>query len=228
VSQQGKPDTQLDDRAGFSNGGCGELVGQALFKNNEEVKMAGIWEQLARYRKVKTLPSGARLLLRPLSKEDKEGLVGLFARASQQDLEYFRSDAGNPAAVESWVDKLDLKRVFPLVAIVDDKIVGDATLHLGEYYRRHRAWVRIFLDHDYRRQGIGTLMLRTLIEIARRIGLHQLYAEVLVMQPQIIKAFEDLGFRNEVTLSDYFMMDNGETLDMAIMVLSLVDHSGEF
>jgi RimJ/RimL family protein N-acetyltransferase len=196
--------------------------------------MVDIWEQLARYRKVKTLPNGARLLLRPLSKEDKQGLVDLFARASVQDLEYFRSDAGDPAVVESWVDKLDLKRVFPLVAIVDEgdpkgpTIVGDATLHLGEHYRRHRAWVRIFLDSDYRRQGIGTLMLRTLIEIAGRMGLHQLYAEVLVLQPQIIKAFEDLGFRNEIILSDYFMMDNGDTLDMAILVLQLVDHAGEF
>ena len=126
------------------------------------------------------------------------------------------------------MDKLNLKRVFPLVAVVDDKVVGDASLHFGEHYRRHRAWVRIFLDRDYRRQGIGTLMLRSLIEIGRLAGLHQLYAEVLVMQPQIIKAFEDLGFQHEVTLSDYFMMDNGETLDMAILALQLVDKTGEF
>jgi L-amino acid N-acyltransferase YncA len=190
--------------------------------------MTDVWEQLARYRKVKTLPSGSRLLLRPLTQEDKQGLVDLFARADERDLEFFRSDAGDPAVVESWVDKLNLKRVFPLLAIVDDKIVGDATLHLGEHYRRHRAWVRIFLDQDHRRQGIGMLMLRSLIDVARRAGLHQLYAELLTMQPQIIKAFEDLGFHHEVTLSDYFMMDNGETLDMAILTLKLVDHSGEF
>jgi L-amino acid N-acyltransferase YncA len=185
-------------------------------------------EKLARYRKVKTLPSGARLLLRPLTKEDKQGLVDLFARASKHDLELFRSDAGDRGVVESWVDKLDLKNVFPLVAIVEDKIVGDATLHFGEHYRRHRAWVRIFLDHDYRRQGIGTLMLRSLIEIARQTNLHQLYAEVLTTQPQVMKAFQDLGFRPEVTLNDYFMMDSGETLDMTILALQLVDHSGEF
>ena len=190
--------------------------------------MTDVWGQLARYRKVKTLPDGKRLLLRPLSKEDKQGLVDLFARASKQDLEYFRSDAGDPAVVESWVDNLDLKRVFPLVAVVDDKIVGDATLHFGEHYHRHRAWVRIFLDHDYRSQGIGTLMLRTLIEIARRVGLQQLYGEVLTTQARLIKAFGDLGFHHEVTLSDYFIADSGETLDMAIVVLRLVDRSGEF
>ncbi|RLC61098.1 MAG: hypothetical protein DRI48_11145 [Chloroflexi bacterium] len=190
--------------------------------------MADVWEQLARYRKVKTLPSGARLLLRPLTRDDKEGLVDLFARASKKDLEYFRSDAGDPAVVESWVDNLNLKRVFPLVAVVDDKIVGDATLHFGDHYRRHTAWVRIFLDREYRRRGIGTLMLQSLIEIAHRVGLHQLYAEVLVSQQPVIKGFEALGFRQEVVLGDYFMMDNGDTLDTAILVLRLVDRSGEF
>ena len=185
-------------------------------------------EELARYRYVKALPSGKRLLLRPLSGDDKHSLMGLFARASRQDLEYFRSDAGDPAVVEGWVDNLNLRRVFPLVAIVDDKIVGEATLHLGEYYRRHRAWVRVFLDREYRRQGIGTLMLRCLIDVARRVGLQQMYAEVLTNQPQIIKAFGDLGYQHEVVLRDYFITDSGETLDVAIMVLRLVDHSGEF
>ncbi len=190
--------------------------------------MADIWDELKRYRYVKTLPNGKRLLLRPLTEDDKQGLMDLFARASRQDLEYFRSDAGDPAVVESWVDNLDLERVFPLVGVVDDKIVGDATLHFGEHYGRHRAWVRIFLDRDYRRQGIGTLALRCLIDIARRVGLQQLYAEVLTNQPQVVKAFEDLGCQHEVTLRDYFITDSGETLDMAILVIRLVDHSGEF
>ncbi len=190
--------------------------------------MGDIWEQLARYRKVKTLPSGARLLLRPLSTEDKGDLVDLFARASQQDLDYFRDDAGDPAVVEGWVDNLNLEKVFPLVAVVDDKIVGDATLHFRERYHRHLAWVRIFLDRSYRRQGIGTLMLRTLIEIAHRVGLQQLYSEIVTTQGRVIKAFQDLGFQQEVTLNDYFITSSGETLDMAVLVLRLVDHSGEF
>lgn len=190
--------------------------------------MADMWGQLERYRKVKTLPSGSRLLLRPLTKEDKEDLVDLFARASEQDLEYFRSDAGSPEVVRGWADNLDLKNVFPLVAVVDDRIVGDATLHFGEHFHRHLAWVRVFLDREYRRQGIGTLMIRSLIDVARRVGMHQLYAEIVTTQPQVIKAFEDLGFHHRVTLEDYFITDAGEPLDMAILVLPLVDHSGEF
>jgi RimJ/RimL family protein N-acetyltransferase len=190
--------------------------------------MKDMWENVARYRKVKTLPSGARLLLRPLTKDDKEGLVALFARASKQDLEYFREDAGDASVVESWVDSLDLKRVFPLVAVVNDEIVGDATLHFRERYHRHIAWVRIFLDRAYRRQGIGTLMLGTLIEIARLVGLQQLYTEVVTTQGRAVKAFQDLGFEHKVTLHDYFITSSGETLDMVVLALRLVDRAGEF
>lgn len=190
--------------------------------------MPDVWKQLENYRKLKVLPSGERLLLRPLTREDEQSLVALFARASDQDLEYFRSDAGDPEVVRSWIRNLDLQRVFPLVAVVGEKVVGEAMLHFGEHYHRQLAWVRIFLDHDYRRQGIGTLMVRCLIDIARRVGLQQLYAEVVLTQPQVIKAFENLGFRHEVTLEDYFITDDGETLDMAILVFWLVDNSGVF
>jgi RimJ/RimL family protein N-acetyltransferase len=195
--------------------------------------MGDIWAQLANYRKMKTLPDGSRLLLRPLSKDDKAALVDLFARAPAEELKYFRDDAADAAVVESWVDNLDLKRVYPLVAIVDDErghalIVGDATLHFRERYHRHLAWVRIFLDRDYRRRGIGTLMLRSLIEIARTVGLQQLYIEVVSTQHNVIKALLDQGFQHEVTLHDYFMTSSGETLDMSVLGLKLVDRSGEF
>ena len=187
-----------------------------------------ISEQLARYRQLRTLADGSRVLMRPLGKDDKQGLVDLFQRASREELGYFRDDAADPAVVGSWVDHLDLSRVYPLVAIADERIVGDATLHFRERYHRHLAWVRIFLDRAYRRRGIGTVMLGCLVDIARRLGLQQIYVEVVTTQSQVIKALQDLGFQQDVILSDYFIAPSGELLDMAIMSLRLVDRSGEF
>lgn len=187
-----------------------------------------VWDQLARYRKVKTLSDGSRLLLRPLQKEDREALKALFARASKQDLELFRADAADPDVVERWVDHLDYSAVFPLVAFVGDELIGDGTLHFGEHFHSHLAWVRIFLDKKYRRQGIGTLMMQSLIEVARRVGLKQLWGEIVTSQPQVIKGFEEMGFHHQVTLEDYFITSEGETLDMAIVALNLVNNSGKF
>lgn len=190
--------------------------------------MNDVWDQVTRYRKVKTLPDGSRLLLRPLQHEDRQALVDLFVRSPKDDVEWFRSDAADPHVVAGWVDSLDYHRVFPLVAFVGDKLVGDATLHFGEHHHSHIAWVRIFLDREHRRQGIGTLMMQSLIEIARRLGLQQLYGEIVTAHAQVIQGFLDMGFRQEVILRDYFITTDGDTMDMAVLVYPVVDHSGQF
>ena len=190
--------------------------------------MADMWSQLARYRQVKVLPDGLRILLRPLSKDDTDKLAALFERAAPEDLERFRSDPTDYQVVAGWVENLDLRAIFPVVVEINDRIIGDATIHFGTKFQRHLGLMRIFLDREFRRRGIGTLMIRATIDVARRVGLHQLIALVPADQPQVIKAFEHQGIVNEFTHRDYAILQDGRTLDVAELVLYLVDHSGEF
>jgi RimJ/RimL family protein N-acetyltransferase len=190
--------------------------------------MAELWAHLARYRQVKVLPDGLRLLLRPLGKQDTDALADLFARAAPEDLERFRSDPTDHQVIEGWVRDLDLSKIFPIAVLANDRIIGDVTIHFGSKFQRHLGWLRLFLDREFRRRGIGTLMIRTTIDIARRVGLHQLIALVPTDQPQVISAFEHLGFRNEFVHRNYAMLQDGRTLDVAELVLHLIDHSGEF
>jgi RimJ/RimL family protein N-acetyltransferase len=187
-----------------------------------------IWTQMARYRQIKVLPSGLRVLLRPLTSDDTEGLVDLFARADPGDLERLRSDPRDRQIVEGWVNNLDLHKVFPLVAIVNTRIIGEATIEFGEKFQRHLGWIWIFLDQEFRYQGVGTLMLKTLKDIGCQVGLHQLHALVPADQIQLIRAIEHLGFKNEFTYRDYSMLHNGHTLDVVVLVFYIVDHIGEF
>jgi len=190
--------------------------------------MTDVWTQLARYRQVKVLPDGLRVLLRPMTKDDADKLAALFESAAPEDLERFRSDPTDRKVVESWAANLDLSQIFPIMVQVNDRIIGDVTIHFGSKFQRHLGWLRLFLDREFRRRGIGTLMIRAAIDIARRLGLHQLIALVPTDQPQVIKAFQNLGFRDEFTHSDYAMLQDGRTLDVAELVLYLVDHTGEF
>ncbi len=185
-------------------------------------------DQLATYRRLVTLNDGLRVLIRPLVRGDKEQLLKMFAHAPQEDLDYFRSDANDPAVVASWCDELDYGKVFPLIALVNDKMIGDATLHIGAGYARHIGWVRLYLDAEYRRRGIGGLMLSGLIDIARKIGLQQLVAEVVTNHVQVIKAFQNLGFKEEFIYRDYFMTPQGETLDVALLILRIVENPTTF
>jgi L-amino acid N-acyltransferase YncA len=185
-------------------------------------------KELERYRKMVTLATGERVLLRPLNKNDSEALLELFRGASDADIAYFRNNVRDEALVRSWVENLDLGKVFPVVAVVNDRLMGDASLRIGKGFNRHIGWVRIYLSRECRRKGIGTELLKAVIEVARRLGLQQLVAEIVSNQVQAIKAFESLGFKHEYSHADYFLFGENETFDLSVYVRRLSSPVGKF
>ncbi len=180
------------------------------------------------YRHVVTLADRARILLRPLTTNDEQALIQLYSQAQPEDLRSLRDDVADPTVVQSWVRKLDYKRVLPLVALINGDIVGNATLHhrTGPYH--HIGEVRIFLAKDYRGRGLGSKMLSTLVDLARKEGLHWLTAEVFASKPKVIRAFETLGFENRCMLEDYFMLPDGRTEDVVVLLMRLLRPTGGF
>lgn len=175
-------------------------------------------DQLINYRHLVTLPDGMRVLLRPLLPKDRDALVALFTNLPAEETQFFRSKVGNAELVASWAEKPEYARIFPLIALVGERIVGNCTLHLGSGYTRHVAEIRIFLAREFRRRGIGSAMVKAQLEIARKLGLHQVVAEVVESRPQVIHAFERLGFERQFVWKDMFMTPEGETLDMIVLV----------
>ena len=187
-----------------------------------------IEKQIITYRQVVTLRDGVNVLLRPMTADDREALIDLFSPISDEDLRYLHDDVRDPAVIEKWCQTLDYRRVLPLMALVDKRAVGQATLHFQKGPARHVAKVRIFLAQDFRRRGLGTKMLNTLIELARKQDLHILVAEVVADQTKVIRAFQNLGFEKRCIFEDYFMFPNGETQDVAFLTLHLRERIDEF
>jgi RimJ/RimL family protein N-acetyltransferase len=180
------------------------------------------------YRQVVTLKDGTRVLLRPMTKDDRQALIDLFAQVSPEERRYFRSGINDPEVVGGWVDALDYNKVLPLVAIIGDKLVGDASLHFQTGPKRHIGELRIFLSKDYRFRGLGGRMLDALIEIARRRGLYMLEVETIADTPAIIATFQNVGFINKCVYEDYFMMADGQLHDQVHMLLRLRGKDDEF
>lgn len=185
-------------------------------------------DQLKRFRDIVTLKDGVNVLLRPMTPEDEERLVELFAPTSEEDLRYLRDNVKDPQVVRGWCQTLDYSRVLPLLALVKDRVVGEATLHFRTGPKRHLGEVRIFLAKDFRRRGLGSRMLSTLIELARRQDLHTLVAEIVADHSKVIKAFQNLGFELRCTFEDYFMLPDGDTRDVAILMYCLRPKVDEF
>ena len=60
------------------------------------------------FRQLITLSDGGRVLLRPLTLEDRQQLIELFQNVSSEDLRYMRHAVTDSDLVASWIDNLDL------------------------------------------------------------------------------------------------------------------------
>jgi len=185
-------------------------------------------EQIKNYRDMISLKDGVSVLLRPMTPEDAQGLIGLFSPVSDDDFRYLRDDVRDPRVIQSWCDNLDYSRVLPLLALVKNQVVGQATLHIHHGPERHIGKVRIFLAKGFRQRGLGTRMLNRLIDLARRMGLQLLVAEIVADQSKVIKAFQHLGFQIGCTFEDYFMLPDGDTRDVTVLFLKLQNKKHHF
>ncbi len=180
------------------------------------------------YRMVFTLKDGARVLIRPLMKEDKEALIELFTNISYEDRRYMRHNVHDPAVITEWIDKLDYDSIFPMIALVGDRIVGDATLHFNPGTARHRGEMRIFLAKDFRNRGLGNKLVQAITEIAKRKNLSMLEVQIVLDLTSDIKALERLGFERKCVFEDYFMLPDGEMKDIVHMINRIRPPQNEF
>jgi len=175
------------------------------------------------YRKFVHTSNRRRILIRPMVADDREAATDMFMSASEDDLRFLYEDFKDSQVIASWFENLDYDKVMPLLALHNDKLVGDATLHLQRGASRHVGELRIYLAPEFRGVGLGSLLLQELIRIAGTIGLRFLVAQVVSEQISVIKAFRKLGFKRQAELDDFFMEKDATTHDVSIMVYPLTD-----
>lgn len=82
-----------------------------------------------------------------------------------------------------------------LLAFLDGEYIGNCCLNGNSAARfAHRATLGIALYQKYTNQGIGTQMMKTLIEIARELNYEQIELEVVADNIKAIGLYKKLGF----------------------------------
>ncbi len=185
-------------------------------------------KEIESHRDVVTLRDGVRVLLRPLTREDKDRLMEFYNAVGEEDMKNFRHYVKDPALVQDWCDNLDYDKVIPIIALVKERIVGSGTLHYFDGPKRHISEVRLFLAKDFRHRGLGMKIVRAMVDIARKQDIKFLIAEIIAEHTKVVRAFEQIGFTSRCTLEDYFMYPDGDTSDVVFMTMNLKPKTDEF
>ena len=160
--------------------------------------------------------------LRPLRKDDEKKFHEFFLAVPEEERMFIKHRVTDPEVIRDWCQNIDLGRNFPLLAIADGKIVGDATLHqqLGGW-KRHIGRVSVLVLPQYRGRGLARAMIREIVQLSRNLGLERLEAEFIGEQEAAIKMFALLGFSNLLRFEDYVKDMQAVSHDYVLMGLYL-------
>ena len=166
---------------------------------------------------------GEEITLRPMLPSDEEALLEFFCGLDDEDRFYLKDDVTSFIVINDWARNLNYSRTLPILAIVGGRIIGDATLHYERGGARcHIGDVRVAVDPQYRRRGLGRRLVSMLTEVARDDGLEKLMFEVVADTQETAKHIaQTLGFVPVAIVPDHVRDIWGKAHDLVIMELRL-------
>jgi GNAT superfamily N-acetyltransferase len=178
--------------------------------------------ELQQFPKEITLKDGSKCKLRPLRKDDEKSFHEFFQAVPEGERMFIKHRVTEPEVIRDWCENIDLGRNLPLLAFIDGKIVGDATLHqqLGGW-KRHIGRVSVLVLPKYRGRGLARALVSEIADVARDVGLEKIEAEFIGEQEAAIKMFALLGFSNLVRLENYVKDMQAINHDYILMGLEL-------
>jgi len=171
------------------------------------------------FRRQVTLRDGVRATIRPLVPADRDGLFDMFRSLSARARRFLYDDVTDLGVVERWTRNIDYERVLPLVVESEGRILADGTLHRREAGPfRHVARMRVVVRDGQRGRGIGTVLARELVEIARTEGKRVVMCQLAEFaEDDAIEAMKALHFHRTAVLPEFLIDPDGKTHALTIM-----------
>jgi RimJ/RimL family protein N-acetyltransferase len=109
-----------------------------------------------------------------------------------------------------------------LVALADGQVVGHAAVEVTPY---NVAGLGMMVDARWRGRGVGTALVRAVIETTRELGAHKLALQVWPHNEAARRLYRREGFVEEGILRRHYPRRNGELWDAVVMGLVLDETS---
>jgi acetyltransferase len=165
----------------------------------------------SQYCKTWTAKSGADVLIRPIRPEDEPMMISFHHKLSDESVynRYFHMvQLGQRVAHERLTRAcfIDYDREIALVAEGKDEATGSRQIvavgRLTKLRGTNDAEVAILVSDPYQNLGIGTELVRCLLDVARRERLARLVATILPENRPMQRVFQNLGFQLRYSRED--------------------------
>lgn len=173
------------------------------------------------YRKVK-LKGGHSAELSWLRAEDLPEVVEALNSVIREQRYLLMNDEITDMEEERrWFERGKTSGRLYLVARVDGKIVGGASIQPQAHKRSHIAEYGVFIRRGYRNKGLGTLLTRAFIEIAERREYETLQLSVYTTNKRAAHVYKKCGYKECGRFRNDIKFPDGTYTDRILMELPL-------
>ncbi len=169
-----------------------------------------------------SLRDGRLVTLRPFEADDADELFDFFQRLPEDTRRFAWDRVDLKATAEGWATNIDYDKVFPLLALDGSRIVADATLHRREFSPlRLVGRIKWLIDPEYRKDGLGSILVNRLIDHGRQHGLRHLTCMLISdLEADAVETLTELGF-SSYQIPGYGADPDGGQHDMTKLVYKL-------
>lgn len=155
---------------------------------------------------------------RMMEPSDRDEIIAFAKELPEEDLMFLRTDITQQPTVDTWMNYIKAGRTITLMAEVDGRMAGYASIHLNEAtWTRHVGEMRVLIGRNFRGIGLGKRLTNEAFAMAKDLGMKKITAQMATDQRGARQVFEHLGFRPEALLADHVMTRDGVTRDLLIM-----------
>ncbi len=168
---------------------------------------------------------GNEVVLRTPRWEDLEDLLELINSLVEEEADISRDQRLTREQEADWLAKalsrFERDEIFYVVAEVKGKVIANSEIGKRlEGYDKHVGVIGIAIMKGYRDVGIGTIMMKTLLEQAKAMGLKVLTLNVFESNARAIHVYKRIGFAETGRVPRRFLKDD-KYVDEVIMTLVL-------
>ena len=165
---------------------------------------------------------GVDYTIRTMSVDDAQPMLEFAQALPAHDILFMRRNIAEQPGIDKWVNDLEDGRIYSIVALNGDKIVGYSTIHLTDLdWTRHVAELRVSVSSEARNSGLGRTLVREGFKLALTLGVEIITSRMTPDQKSARTLFEELGFRNEAILKDHMKDSAGEYHDLLVMAVNV-------
>jgi len=145
-----------------------------------------------------SVKDGRKVVLRTPRWEDLGDLLELINSVVDEGAEISRDEKVSKEEEIDWLSRLlallERGKTFFLVAEVDGGVIASSDINRQTGYQKHVGVVGIVIKRGFRELGIGTAMMRVLIEQAEKMGMKVLTLTAFASNKRAIHVYEKVWF----------------------------------